>query len=357
MSSMPSFEDLEDDTQALPTIDQLVEEPGVSFNDDMSADPRWLELQKEPGLEDVTVDDVGLVTSLPGLVKGGAVLAGKGAAKLIPNLPKYAGKIATNAAIRQTEGALARNLKGLGRDKLDAIADWMYKHGAMKPTTGSIGTEDLVKEGLKRSGGESSAVRQVAGDLGAESNPSALASELRTQRGPHYTGGTGGSEKAGFEMGLADLEKMGEKASAQEMADTASNLNRKAAGLKQYQPEGGLTDVANEISRRNNALIQSKVTPSEFEGYQAANQEYSTLKPLEDMLERGDTRDITRRSSNPLAQMYHGAMDLAGNKVMGNVAHGMNQALTNPVAFPLASSISPLAHVTQYLEDKYKRKP
>lgn len=305
------------------------------------------ELLNEPGLQDVSVDDASLVAGIPGLVKGGAALLAKGASKMLPSVGKYASKIATDTAIKQAEGSRGQ-ITQLAPEIRKKIANYMYEHGYMKPTTGSIGVQEGVTAANDAAGAATGAARKTAAARGAKVDVEGLKKELAEQLGPQYASGVRAGQAGQLQNAIDEVGKLGASADPSRVARTASFLNREAAGQKLYQPTSAMSDVANRTSAANNAAIEKVLSPAEQAAYAAAREEYGITQPLGKMLARGDVKDMTSRGGIGLySDLKNKVMDTVGNKALGSAAHF--------VADPkIKAGKSEAAALAAYLKKKYE---
>ena len=119
-----------------------------------------------------------------------------------------------------------------------------------------------------------------------------------------------------------------------DIAKGITKLNKYNAGAKALQPVNGLTDVANEASKLNNAEIAQKLGPQGAQAYQQALKNEAGGFHLAPMIERGLNREAVARVGGKgfLQNALQKAMDAGGYRAASKGLNALHGALTEPVA-------------------------
>lgn len=113
-------------------------------------------------------------------------------------------------------------------------------------------------------------------------------------------------------------------------AKGATFLNDFATGNKLAQPVNAATDVANTLSRENNAGIVQSLGSDKGKKYLEALSNERAYKQLEQFFTRGELRDMAGRGGgkNMIQQMIQGLADKGGYRLTSKIADAIHKAMT-----------------------------
>ena len=333
------------------------------------------EVRNEPGLQDVSASDAMTAQGVAGLGKLGAGLAGKGVGALlekgipalseanlggaeavIPNtknvIPSIE-RVANNQTLKSmggTMGQLGQMEKGRGgREALDQAAQFARDKGLTDVFSTSIGREEALKNLLKESGEKVGALRVEAGAAPKD----IISKVVGSPEIDKYLGrGSASGELGGVDKALADIQEVGgENPTHASLADAATYINKNAAGNKLYQPVNAETDVANILSRENNAGIAQTLGSDKAKQYVEALSEQEKLHPLEHLQKRGEIREAGGRSL-PM-NIIQGIADKMGYRMTAKTAAMLADILKGKTLGGAASeAVAPTARLGNFSASK-----
>lgn len=307
-------------------------------------------LMKGPDVTGEAASDIGAETGYPktGAAIGTAIQMAPlaaGAAGLVGGLGEAAApeleRIASNQTLKSLGGSMGQirqmTASSGGRAALDEAAKYARENGLTDLFSTSMGREQLLKQLEEKAGSKIGAFREEAGTaLNPEDIESKITSDPRMQK---YMGqGSFSGEQGSMQKALADIqEQAGENPSHADLSKASTFINQGAAGQKVYQPVNAATDVANRLSEINNEGIASSLGPEKNTQYQGALDEYSNLKPLQHLQERGELREMASRGGwNPL----QGAANTFGYRASANAASNLAEtAASLGKAAPIAPTM------------------
>ncbi len=195
-------------------------------------------------------------------VLGGAGLAAEGVGSLLnavpltENLVPSIARVMDNQTLKSfggTMGQLKQMETTAGRPALEAAAKVARDSGLTDVFTTAIGREQILKSLLDLSG-------KVIGKLRAQAGaapPDTLTNIVANPAIDKYLGeGSAGKELGGVDRALNDIKEIaGPNPTHEDLANAATYINKNAAGTKIYQPVNAETEVANILSRENDAGI------------------------------------------------------------------------------------------------------
>ena len=121
-----------------------------------------------------------------------------------------------------------------------------------------------------------------------------------------------------------------------QIAKGVTNLNNIATGEKLRQPTNAMTDVANKVSKLNNADIMAKLGPKGAKAYQDALHNEAGAFHLAPYMEKGNIREATSRGGGKgmLQTLAQKIADAGGyratSKGLNTLQQGMNTPMTRP---------------------------
>ena len=145
------------------------------------------------------------------------------------------------------------------------------------------------------------------------------------------------------------------------LAKSATDINEFAAGNRIYQPINAETDVANALSRENNAGIVQSLGSNKGKQYLGSLEEQSQLHPLEHLQKRGELREVAGRGGG-FSSIPQKIADAMGYRITAKTAGAIHDLLVGEglpkavqQAVPSASKMVPSA-LQDFLEKKYGHK-
>lgn len=322
----------------------FTDEPAPDTNENLFTDeamppydPQGVEKEKYgPGLQDATVSDALTAQGVAGLGKlgVGAMARGVGAAlDAIPateNIAPTIERIANNQTLKSMGGTMGQ-LKQMeegrgGRDVLDRAAEFAREKGLSDVFSTGIGREKALQGLMKQSGETVGNLRKEAGAA-----PSDIVNKIvENPKMNKYLGeGSASRELPGVDMALKDIKEIGgTQPTHASLANAATYINENAAGNKLYQPVNAETDVANILSRENNAGIAQSLGSDKAKQYVDALSEQEKLHPLEHLQQRGELRSAGGRGGLG-TRIVQEVADRFGYRLTAKAAAAIHDALTS----------------------------
>lgn len=345
--------------------DKTASDPSGGFNPDQyisEKSPPYSPVDKdEPGLQDVSIPDAMMVQGLGGLAKAGAGLATRGigagleALPLTRNLSTTVGDTADDMLLRSmgTSAGQVRQMGGIEAAR-DA-AQVARKSGLDNVFTTDIGRQNALKDTIASEGQKIGSLRSQAG----QASPGMLdkvREELMAKYAPTTNGATLTSNEApDIEKALNTVRQTaGSNPSNAGIAQGVTNVNKYATGAKMLQPVNGMTDVANTLSKANNAEIAQSLGSDKAKEYLDALHNETGAFHVQPMLQRGFSREATQRLGGPSGLIKTAAqkvMDMGGYRGASQGLNALHEGLTSA---PDLSNLGPSA-LKAYLADEAEK--
>lgn len=287
-------------------------------------------------MTDVSVPDYLAVTGVTGLAKAA-----------IPNAMKswvqgQLERVAANQMLKSA-GASIGQIRQLGPEAAREAAQYGLKSGLGDVFTTGMGRDAKIKALQEATGKTIGEMRKAGGAV--EEN---LAEKIGAKLRPEYETGLYAGEKGTLEKALEQVAKTPQ--THQDLAKTATKLNRYAAGNKMVQPTTAITDVANALSRENNALLAQKLGSDKAKQYVDALKEMEQQKILEKFMERGEAMETASRGGlTAFHSLKNLIADTFGHRAAAKGAQGLSQALEGQGAAKSAIELTP-AVVAEWLD-------
>jgi hypothetical protein len=261
-------------------------------------------------MTDPSIQDYMVASGVAGLGKAGAGAAGKLLTKTIaPTLERSA----ANQALRSL-GASVGQVRQLGVEPAREAGKYALDKGLVDVFSSEIGRETKLKTLSEATGKTIGELREMAG-----SATPGMAKQIETELAPKYASGVYSGEKGGLEKALEEVKNSGQTNA--DLAKTATKLNEYAAGAKLTQPANAATDVANALSRANNADIAHALGSEKAGQYVGALEDYSKIKPLEAFVARGEAKEAAGLGSNTMyGSLTRTLKNAAGHRIGAKVA-------------------------------------
>lgn len=252
---------------------------------EQTLDPNINPYKDTKGLQDVSLQDASTAMAI-----ASPVIEGVGGFA-VPQL----NRMGRNQTLKGMGGSMSQIRQMATKGDMDAAAKFANEKGLNDVFSTSLGRENALGELESQTGSKLGALREEAGTALNLSPEELKAKVLADPRMAKYLGeGLQSGEARDIPRALADVTRIGGEAPSHAgLANAATELNQSAAGSKLYQPTNATTDVANIISRENNAGIASSLGPEKAEVYKQALGDYSKIEPLKHLQERGELREIS----------------------------------------------------------------
>lgn len=142
----------------------------------------------------------------------------------------------------------------------------------------------------------------------------------------------------------------------------ATFLNEEAAANKLYQPQTAATDVANKLSRENNAGIVQSLGADKGKQYLDVLKEQQSIHPLEHLQQHGELKEL--RSGGPVGLdmgLIQKLSDAAGYRLSAKTMGKIHELLSNEAALSgkelgKSAGLMAPAELNAFLEDKHGKK-
>lgn len=292
-----SYDDMPDEALASSVLKKYPEYSDmVQATDPAQKAAENFEFERGPNyptaaMTDPTVDDAMIAQGVGGLAKGAAGM-GLGAAKnlmaetIVPTLERKAG----NQALRSM-GASVGQVRQMGAEEARAAGKYGLDKGLVDIFSSEVGRDAKLKALSEQTGKTIGELRELAGEAAP-----GTAEKIGADLGPKYATGVYSGEQGGLQKALEEVKNAG--TSHADLAKTATKLNDYAAGAKLTQPANAATDVANALSRENNAGIVQSLGADKGKQYVQALDEYSNQAPIKQFMARGEAKEAAGLGSN-----------------------------------------------------------
>ncbi len=164
------------------------------------------------------------------------------------------------------------------------------------------------------------------------------------------------------ELGQEPLDLPGAPPTHAGYANAATYLNKYATGEKLKQPVNAATDVANALSRENNAGIVQTLGSDKGQEYLKALSDEKAYKVLEQFFNRGELREMAGRGGvrGLVQQAIQSLANKGGYRAVSKMTNLLHDAMTSPVdlagtasqAVTSGSKMVPAA-LNDFLSQKY----
>jgi hypothetical protein len=291
------------------------------------------------------------------------------AGEIADTAAKYAGRFGENQAIKSL-GARMGQIGDLGIPESRATGRAMVERGIINPLQGPIGLEAKVK-GLSNAAGENIGnARSMADERAFAAGESApgiedLTNLAKKKLGPSYESGHLSGRSGTYNKALESLANPVIKDTGEMTGPSVGTFEGNAAKATELNAAGTpdkalsqaenspYSDIANMVSKENNAGIQSTMSPEEWAQHQKDLGDYSLFQPVKKFMEAGEKREMGGRGGASLTKtIYDKTMDSFGNRTSAVAGLSAEKGL-NAVAQTLKSFGSP----TEGLVDIVKNSP
>jgi hypothetical protein len=236
-----------------------------------------------------------------------------------------ASRFAQQQAVKAMEGSRGQIMQ-VGPESARELGQFALDKGVVSPFKGEIGMERALNDLEQTSGAQIGAARAAGDVLGGAPEPSLLQNNIEAELAPKYGSGMRVGERGALGHALEEVGKI-DKPSFTGIAQKATEMNQYAKGMHQInQPSGALTDVANILSRENNAALANVLKPEEFAAYKQALGDYGSIQKLQEFFLRKEARELAGRGGG----IVRGIKDAFGHKVAATGADAMSSLLSHP---------------------------
>jgi hypothetical protein len=250
----------------------------------------------------------------------------------------------------QQIGVTPNQFRQLGKTPLEAhnaaraIGQYALDHEIVSPTTGLSGMLEKNATLTKSVGKTLGDYREMADKLAGEIDPKDVVKEVREALDKKYMRtittpegetsaprGAYGGQSSAYLKALQEVEDAEKSHSG--IAEAATELNHAAnKAAKNMQPETPFTDVANEVSRINNAKIKALIGEENAAKYEQALREYGVNKKIANALKFKSSGEVKRFGpGSTLSNLTQKAMDELGYRFGAKTANKLSSAIkANP---------------------------
>jgi hypothetical protein len=248
----------------------------------------------------------------------------KTAQGVLENATMRAQRLAQQQALKAMEGTRGQIMQ-IGPEAARDLGQFALNKGIVSPLKGEIGMERALNKLEQEAGSQIGASRTAADLAGGAPDPSVLMQNIKATLEKKYGTGMRVGERGALKNALSEVEKIG-KPSFVANAQKATEMNQYAKGLHQInQPSGALTDVANILSRENNAAIAKALTPEQLSAYKTALSDYGSIETLQEFFLKKESRELAGRGGGIIRGVKdafgHKTAALAADKVAGLLSH------------------------------------
>ena len=273
----------------------------------------------------------------------------------------------------QQVGITPKQFRDLGKNPLEAdnaaraIGQYAMDHDIVSPTTGLRGMLEKNQALLKSTGKTLGDYRKMADQLNPDGvDPKEMVEAIRqeldkkyargvTKENPTARGSLGG-HYGSYLRALQDIEDADH--THQGIANAVTDLNKTAnKALKNQQPQGPFTDVANVASRLNNAKIRELLGKENTAKYDQALREFGVNKKIENGLRFKGSGEIKRFGpGSTISNLTQKGLDEFGYRFGAKAANKLSTAIKNNPA--VAKSLPSLfEEFINQLEDEEPHEP
>lgn len=246
-------------------------------------------------------------------------------------LSDYLNRWAQNMSVKNIGGS-PRQVGELGPEASRAVGQFALDKGITAPTVGDIGMERKITALVDKAGSKVGAYRKLATERAGPISKDELLQAIKTQLDPTYTKGVEAGQKGAYAKALQEVERA--DMTHEGLAKLSTKLNKAATDAKRLQQaSGATTDVANAVTRFNNAKLGTVLNPQEMADYKNALNEFGMGKKLQQFNAFKQRREIGGRLGpgggvRHLAQEF---LDQVGYRAGARIASNMAKAIrANP---------------------------
>jgi hypothetical protein len=192
-----------------------------------------------------------------------------------------------------------------------------------------IGREKALANLDKTTGSAIGGFRQEAGTA-----PKDLLDKAITSVSPKYASGVHAGERGALDKAIETVKGIvGENPTHADYAKAATALNDYATANKIYQPVTAATDLANAISRENNAGIGQSLGADKAAAYLKSLSDEKAYKTLEPFFQRGELREMAGRGGvrGVVQQVIQSLANKGGYRVSAKFMDALHDAMTAPM--------------------------
>lgn len=271
----------------------------------------------------------------------------------IQTMVKYLRQHAQNMTLKDL-GASPMQVKSMGADPARAIAQTAMDKGVSGPTVGTIGMKEKMNSIQNAAGQQIGALRKIADTRGTPPSIEDVTNAVKAKLEDKYTKGIESDQNSKYQFALNQLKNA--QPTHQGLADLATDLHGKATkATKLKEDPGALVDVANEVSRINNASVHQMLNPKEQAAYDAALKDYGATNKMQQFFARKESREAGGRMGpgGGIRHVMQDFLDQFGYKAQARIASKMADTIgKNPgIAKDLPSLFKEFIHQVHDLGD------
>jgi hypothetical protein len=229
-----------------------------------------------------------------------------------------------------------------GHNAMRAIGQYALDKELVSPTTGLGGMLEKNHALTKSVGKTIGDYREMADKLAGEIDPKDVVKEVRKALDKKYMRtvtnaegeesgprGAYGGQAGAYLKALQEVEDAEKSHSG--ISEAATELNHAAnKAAKNMQPETPFTDVANEVSRINNARIKQLIGEENAAKYEQALREFGVNKKIANALKFKSSGEVKRFGpGSTFSNLTQKAMDELGYRVGAKSANKLSTAIKN----------------------------
>lgn len=272
----------------------------------------------------------------PFLPKGATLNAGR------QELAERSSDFARKQAVKSLEGMRGQVMQ-LPDNVRQEVGQYLLDKKIISPTTPtSLGVERRINS-LSGQAGEAIGAARRAGDvIGGAPAAEDLTLQAHSEFSPTYETGRMSGRQGEFNRAMETLHnpvvEQG-KMAGPEIGTFQGNAAKATEMYGQAIPEQKLAqskespyaDIAGMVSHENNAALQQVLTPQEFQAYQGALKDYSTLSKVQRLFERGESKEWAGGAhGGPITDIYQGLKSTLGRRTVAAGADTFSKALQSP---------------------------
>ena len=246
----------------------------------------------------------------------------------------YIEKNARNMTMK-TLGASPGQIRKIGIEKAQKLADYAQEKGIVNYKTGDIGAGQKVDKIHQDSGQVIGDMRGMVAERGAVHDPVKLIQDIHSKIGKEYESGLHSGEQNSYLKALQEVYNTPPTPDA--IAKTITKLFQESKNMDRLkQPSGAMADVARELRTKNEAIMSKYLDPTEQKLYHNALEDFGATTQIKEFMKRKESTEMGGRLPPGMGltrAALQKTLDVVGYRGMAQLQHNVAKWLkSNPKA-------------------------
>ena len=246
----------------------------------------------------------------------------------------YIEKNARNMTMK-TLGASPGQIRKIGIEKAQKLADYAQEKGIVNYKTGDIGAGQKVDKIHQDSGQVIGDMRGMVAERGAVHDPVKLIQDIHSKIGKEYESGLHSGEQNSYLKALQEVYNTPPTPDA--IAKTITKLFQESKNMDRLkQPSGAMADVARELRTKNEAIMSKYLDPTEQKLYHNALEDFGATTQIKEFMKRKESTEMGGRLPPGMGltrAALQKTLDVVGYRGMAQLQHNVAKWIkSNPKA-------------------------